>query len=78
MFIATNNAIYSVEDNGAGEPVQVYKGTDHQEHGAMVSLSKGQAVVSALSDGTLLVLSESDEKRIPTGIEDPIASLLVV
>jgi len=78
MFIATNNAIYSVKDNGAGEPVQVYEGTGHQEHGAMVSLSNGQAVVSALSDGTLLVLSENDEKRIPTGIEDPIASLLVI
>ena len=78
MFIAINNAIYAVEDNGDGEPVQVYKGTDHQEPGAMVSLSNGQAVVSALSDGTLLVLSGDTEKRIPTGIEDPIASLLVV
>ena len=78
MFFATYNAIYAIEDNGDGEPVQIYEGTDHQEHGAMVSLSNGQAVVSALSDGTLLVLSESDEKRIPTGIEDPIASLLVI
>ncbi len=78
MFFATYNAIYAVEDNGDGEPVQVYKGTDHQEYGAIVSLSSGQAVVSALSDGTLLVLSENDEKRISTGIEDPIASLLVV
>ena len=46
--------------------------------GAMVSLSSDKAVVSGLSDGTLLVLSEDSEKRIPTGIEDPIASLLVV
>jgi len=84
MFIATNNAIYTVEDSGNGEPTHIYKGTDQQDsggngnHEAMVSLSNGQAVVSALSDGTLLVLSEDDEKRIPTGIADPIASLLVV
>ena len=78
MFFATYNAIYAVEGNGDSEPIQVYKGTDHQEPGTMVSLSNGQVVVSALSDGTLLVLSEDDEKRIPTGIEDPIASLLVV
>ena len=78
MFIATNNAIYAVEDNGNSEPTQIYNGADHQGHEAMVSLSNGQAVVSALSDGTLLVLSGDNEKRIPTGIEDPIASLLVV
>ena len=80
MFIATDNAIYAVEDNGNGEPIQIYEGTDHGKapHGAMVSLLSGQVVVSALSDGTLLVLSEDDEKRIPTGIADPIASLLVV
>ena len=80
MFIATDNAIYTVEDNGNGEPIQIYEGTDHGKapHGAIVSLANGQAVLSALSDGTLLVLSEDDEKRIPTGIEDPIASLLVV
>ena len=84
MFIATNNAIYAVEDNGNSEPTQIYNGTGHQDlngsgnHDAMVSLSNGQAVVSALSDGTLLFLSEDGEKRIPTGIEDPIASLLVV
>ena len=59
---------------------KIYEGTEHGKapHGAMVSLSNGQTVVSALSDGTLLVLSEDGEKRIPTGIEDPIASLLVV
>ena len=78
MFIATHNAIYAVENDGNGEPIQIYKGTDHQDPGAMVSLSNGQTVVSALSDGTLLVLSEDGEKRIPTGIADPIASLLVV
>ena len=80
MFIATNNAIYTVADNGNGEPVQIYEGTDHGKapHGAMVSLSNGQAVVAALSDGTLLVLSEDNQKRIPTGIEDPIASLLII
>ena len=84
MFIATHNAIYTVEDNGNGEPTQIYNGTDHQDHGgngthdAMVSLLNGQAVVSTLSDGTLLFLSGDNEKRIPTGIEDPIASLLVV
>ena len=78
MFIATNNAIYAVEDDGNGEPVQIHKGTDHQDPNAMVSLSNGQAVLSTLSDGTLLFLSEDGEKRIPTGITDPIASLLVV
>ncbi len=84
MFIATHNAIYTVEDNGDSEPTQIYNGTAPQDsggngnHDAMVSLSNGQAVISTLSDGTLLVLSEDDEKRIPTGIEDPIASLLVV
>ena len=78
MFIATHNAIYAVENDGNGEPIQIYKGTDHQNLSTMVSLSDGQTVVSALSDGTLLVLSEDNEKQIPTGIEDPIASLLVV
>ena len=80
MFIATYNAIYALEDNGHSEPIQVYKGTDHQDlgHGAMVSLSNGQAAVFALSDGTLLLLSEGDTKQIPTGIEDPIASLLLI
>ena len=84
MFIATYNAIYAVEDDGNGEPTQIYEGTDHQDLdgrgtlGAMVSLSNGQAVTAALSDGRLLVLSEDEEERIPTGIEDPIASLLTV
>ena len=84
MFIATDNAIYTLEDNGNSEPTQIYNGTDHQDHGgsgtheAMVSLANGQAVLSTLSDGTLLVLSGDNEKRIPTGIADPIASLLVV
>ncbi len=80
MFIATHNAIYTVEDNGHSAPIQVYKGTNHQDlgYGAMVSLSNGQAAVFALSDGTLLLLSEGDSKRIPTGIEDPIASLLLI
>ena len=80
MFIATSNAIYAVADDGNGEPIQVYKGTDHQDlgYGAMVSLSNGQAAVFALSDGTLLLLSEDDQKQIPTGIENPIASLLLI
>ena len=84
MFIATYNAIYAIEDNGNGEPNQVYKGTDHQclggrgSHRAMVALPESNGVAVALSDGTLLLLSEDDEKRIPTGIEDPIASLLVI
>ena len=84
MFIATYNAIYAIEDNGNGEPAQVYKGTDHQclggrgNHRAMVSLPNSQAVAVALSDGTLLLLSKDEEKRIPTGIEDPIASLLLI
>ena len=80
MFIATYNAIYTLENNGQSEPIQVYKGTDHQDlgYGAMVSLSKGQAAIFALSDGTLLLLSEGDPKQIPTGIEDPIASLLLI
>ncbi len=84
MYIATYNAIYAIEDNGDGEPNQVYKGTDHQclggrgSHRAMVALPESNGVAVALSDGTLLLLSEDDEKRIPTGIKDPIASLLVV
>ena len=78
MFIATYNAIYAVEDNGNGEPSQIHKDTDRQEPSAMVSLSNGQTVVAALSNGSLLVVSEDGEKRIPTAIEDPIASLLVV
>ena len=80
MFIATYNAIYAVEDNGHSEPIQVYKGTDHQDlgYGAMVSLSNGQAAIFALSDGNLLLLSEGDAKQIPTGIENPIASLLLI
>ena len=80
MFIATYNAIYAVGDDGNSEPTLAYEGRlgGMAPHGAMVSLSSGKAVVSALSDGTLLVLSENVEKRIPTGIEDPIAALLVV
>ncbi|MDE0016117.1 MAG: hypothetical protein OXU51_08025 [Candidatus Poribacteria bacterium] len=78
MFIATNNAIYAVEDNGNGEPIQIHEGTNHQDPGAMVSLSNGQTMMAALSDGTLLFLSGNNEKRIPTNIADPIASLLVV
>ena len=80
MFIATYNAIYAVEDNGDSEPIQVYNGTDHQDlgYGAMVSLSNGQAAIFALSDGNLLLLSEGDAKQIPTGIENPIASLLLI
>ena len=31
MFIATNNAIYAVEDNGNGQPILIHKGTDHQD-----------------------------------------------
>jgi len=78
MFIATYNAIYAVEDDGNEEPIQIHKDTDHQDPSAMVSLSNGQTVAAALSDGNLLFLSAEGEKRIPTGIEDPIASLLVV
>ena len=72
MFIATYNAIYALEDNGHNEPIQVYKGTDHQclDGNAMVALPESQAVAVALSDGTLLLLSEGDTKRIPTGIKD--------
>ena len=84
MYFATYKAIYRIEDCGSEEPTVVYEGTDHQDldrrgpYTAMVSLSESDALAVALSDGTLLVLSESDEKRIPTGIEDPIASMLVV
>ena len=78
MFIATYNAIYAAKDDGNSEPTQIYEGTDYQDPGAMVSLSNGQTVVAALSDGNLLFLSAEGEKRIPTGIEDPIASLLLV
>lgn len=84
MYIATYDAIYKIEDNGGGEPTVVFEGTEHQDldrrgpYSAMVSLPESDSLTVALSDGTLLVLSESDEKRIPTGIEDPIASLLVV
>ncbi len=84
MFFATYNAIYAIEDNGNGEPIQVYKGKDHQclggrgNHRAMVALPKSKGVAFALSDGTLLILSKDEEKRIPTGIEDPIASLLLI
>ncbi len=84
MYIGTYNAIYKVKENGNDEPIKVFEGTDHQDldrrgpYCAMVSLSDGQAAACALSDGTLLVLSEDGERRIPTGIEDPIASLLVV
>ncbi len=79
MFIATYNAIYAVEDNGCSEPIQVCEGTDHQRLGeAMVVLPESQAVAVALSDGTLLFLSDGDTKRISTGIKDPIASLLLI
>lgn len=84
MYFATYNAIYSIEDNGVGEPTVVFEGTEHQDldrrgpYSAMVSLPESDALAVALSDGTLLVLSDSDEKRISTGIEAPIASLLVV
>ncbi len=84
MFFATYNAIYSIEDNGDGEPIEMYKVTDNQNHeisdnyGTLISMPGTQSVAVALSDGTLLILSENGEKRIPTGIEDPIASLLFI
>ena len=84
MYFATYDAIYRIEDNGDGEPTVVFEGTDHQDldrrgpYSAMVTLPESNALVVALSDGTLLVLSESSEKRISTDIEDPIASLLVL
>ena len=84
MFIATYNAIYVLEDNGENQPTRVYSGTDHQclggrgNHRAMAVLPESGAVAVALSDGTLLILSENETTRIPTGIEIPIAALLVV
>lgn len=84
MFFATHNAIYAVDEYENGEPNLVYDSTNHNEdngsstHGAMASLADTQSVITAMSDGTLLVLSGDDEKRIPTGVDDPIASLLVI
>lgn len=84
MYFATYNAIYTIKDNGDGQPTQIYEGTEHQclggrgSHRALVSLPESQCVATALSDGTLLLLSNDVEKRIPTGIEEPIASLLVI
>ena len=84
MFFATHNAIYSINDNGENEPIEVFKVTDNQSHeisdnyGTLISLPESQSVAVALSDGTLLILSPDGEKRIPTGIEDPIASLLLI
>ncbi len=84
MFFTTDNTIYSIKDNDSKEPIEVYKVTDSQSpeindnYGTLISLPETQSVAVALSDGTLLILSPNGEKRIPTGIEDPIASLLLI
>ena len=89
MFFTTNNAIYSIENNGDGEPIEVYNAIDQQSpeisdnYGTLISIPETQSVAVALSDGTLLILTLNGEKsqtliKIPTGIEDPIASLLLI
>lgn len=84
MFIAVSKAIYSIKENDNSEPIEVYKADDNQSaeisdnYGTMISIPETQSVAVALADGTLLILSPHGEKRIPTGIEDPIASLLLI
>ncbi len=84
MYFATNNAIYSIGDNGDGEPIEIYNATEQQSpeisdnYGTLISIPEMQSVAVALSDGTLLMLTPDGEKRISTGIEDPIASLLFI
>ena len=84
MYFATNSAIYSIGDNEDGEPIEIYNATDQQSpkisdnYGTLISIPEMQSVAVALSDGTLLMLTPNGEKRISTGIEDPIASLLFI
>ncbi len=84
MYFATNNAIYNIGDNGDGEPIEIYNATEQQSpeisdnYGTLISISEMKSVAVALSDGTLLMLTPNGEKRISTGIEDPIASLLFI
>ena len=84
MYFATNNAIYSIGDNGDGKPIEIYNATEQQSpeisdnYGTLISIPEMQSVAVALSDGTLLMLTPNGEKRISTGIEDPIASLLFI
>lgn len=84
MFIAVSNAIYSIKENDNNEPIEVYNANDNQSaeisdnYGTMITIPGTQSVAVALSNGTLLILSPNGEKRIPTGIEDPIASLLLI
>lgn len=89
MYFATKNAIYSIEDNGNSKPIEIYNATEHQSpeisdnYGTLISIPEMQSIAVALSDGTLLILTPNGEKnqtsiKIPTGIEDPIASLLFI
>ncbi len=84
MYFATNTAIYSIGDNGDGEPIEIYNATEQQSpeisdnYGTLISIPEMQSVAVTLSDGTLLLLTPNGEKRISTGIEDPIASLLFI
>lgn len=80
MFFATNNAIYAVEDDGNGEPRQVFETKDPQEsgHRALLSLPERQAGAIAMSDGVLWIISKHAASPIQTGIKDPIASMLLI
>ena len=84
MFFAACNAIYSIKDNDKNEPIEVYNANDNQSaeisdnYGTMISIPETLSLAVALADGTLLILTPNGEKRIPTGIEDPIASLLLI
>jgi len=80
MFFATNNAIYAVEDDGNGEPRQVFETKDPQESGyqALLSLPERQAGAIAMSDGVLWIISKQAAYPIQTGIKDPIASMLLI
>lgn len=84
MYVATHNAIYSIAENGDGEPKQIYDDSEQQgkeredNFQTLLSLPERQAVAVAMSDGNLHLISNHEVSTIQTGIKDPIASLLLI
>ncbi|MYF98131.1 hypothetical protein F4212_03200 [Candidatus Poribacteria bacterium] len=84
MYVATHNAIYSIAENGDDEPRQIYEDSKQQgqeredNFQTLLSLPERQAVAVAMSDGNLHLISKHEVSTIQTGIQDPIASLLLI
>ena len=70
MLIATSSMLYRMED--AGEPQPVLAGTRI----ARVAEGRGLDVIAS-RDGRVCVLGDTPGEWIPTGLEEPITSLLI-